>query len=744
MTKRRLLSTCLLAAGIPLAACGGKSGRGNDGECVAPLLVGDIVVSEFMANPPGADEGNEWIEIYNASGSAVDLTGMTVQFTKADGSGAQEHIIDGLVLEDGQYLAMGDLLNEPDILPAHIGYGYGSDLGSFNNTAGRIRLGCGESLIDEALYDDPADGASRGFDGTRTPDAAGNDDISAWCDAVTPFGEDGFATPGEANDPCFGSTPTVCDDGGSERDVVAPQPGDIVISEFMPNPSAVSDDEGEWFEIYVANPVDLNGLAIGKPGADEPEMVVGDTACIAAAAGSYYVFARGSDPALNGGLPRVDQEFSFSLSNSDAGLVLSWGDTVLDEVNWTSSFDGAASNLDPDLFDPASNDGDEAFCEATDPYGDGDLGTPGSANVQCPMAVPAGQCSDGGNFVPIEKPSMGDLTITEFMPNPSAVGDTDGEWFEIRANAMFHVNGLELGREDVDETVEVEECIAVAAGDYVLFAKNPDMAANGGLPADPVPFGFSLVNSSGRLFVGVDGTVIDEVTWASSSDGAATSLDGALFGPADNDNPDNLCDAVDPYGDGDLGTPGAANPSCGGTPGGMCDDGGNLRATVAPGAGDLVITELMPNPAAVADTAGEWFEVLVTSNVDLNGLEFGTTIGDPDVTLPAGGPCLAAQSGDRVVFARGDMAATNGGISNVLATFSFGLVNTNGTLFVGYGGTSLDDVTWTTSPDGASLNLDPGSENTTANDDEMNFCAATMAYGDGDFGSPGTANETCP
>ena len=175
----------------------------------------------------------------------------------------------------------------------------------------------------------------------------------------------------------------------------------------------------------------------------------------------------------------------------------------------------------------------------------------------------------------------------------------------------------------------------------------------------------------------------------------------------------------------------------------MCNDGGNMRATVAPGADDLVITELMPNPVG-SDADGEWFEVLVTANVDLNGMEIGRTVGDVDETLPAGGDCLAVTAGTRVVFARNDVEAENGGLDNVFATFGFTLVNSDGNLFVGHGGTALDEVGWSSSPDGSSLNLDPGSETVAGNDDEMNFCPATMSYGAGGNGSPTGANETCP
>ncbi len=60
-----------------------------------------------------------------------------------------------------------------------------------------------------------------------------------------------------------------------------------------------------------------------------------------------------------------------------------------------------------------------------------------------------------------------------------------------------------------------------------------------------------------------------------------------------NDVGEHWCAANTPYGDGDAGTPGAAN-SCG------------PSTPIAP----IVINEIMQNPAGVPDSVGEWFELL--------------------------------------------------------------------------------------------------------------------------------------
>jgi hypothetical protein len=48
------------------------------------LPVGDLWLSEVMVNPNGGDNGREWIELYNASGSDIDLSGYSLGWGGAD------------------------------------------------------------------------------------------------------------------------------------------------------------------------------------------------------------------------------------------------------------------------------------------------------------------------------------------------------------------------------------------------------------------------------------------------------------------------------------------------------------------------------------------------------------------------------------------------------------------------------------------------------------------------------------
>ena len=154
----------------------------------------------------------------------------------------------------------------------------------------------------------------------------------------------------------------------------------------MPNPSG-TDTDSEWFEVYVDAAVDLNELQLSRytlaSGVFTVEATLSSPSCIEVPAGSYVLFARDLDPLQNGGLPPVDHPFSFSLNNSDAGLAVGVADVHLDEVLYSASTDGSATQLEPGTLTPAGNDVPGNLCPATDPYGAGGNGTPGAANPDC-------------------------------------------------------------------------------------------------------------------------------------------------------------------------------------------------------------------------------------------------------------------------------------------------------------------------------------------------------------------------
>lgn len=170
------------------------------------------------------------------------------------------------------------------------------------------------------------------------------------------------------------------------------------------------------------------------------------------------------------------------------------------------------------------------------------------------------------------------------------------------------------------------------------------------------------------ILVDGEGRTLERVGWDRSwgaVEGVALQLDPTRMRPTENDSKDAWCAATEAWDGGDLGSPGAANPGCG-----LSGEPVVLPVTEpeaeprAPGSGDLVITELLADPAAVGDTAGEWVEIANLSGVplDLSGLSVADTGRNsariPDSTVLAAGAYL--------VIGRSADAAANGGLPAVI------------------------------------------------------------------------------
>ena len=522
--------------------------------------------------------------------------------------------------------------------------------------------------------------------------------------------------------------------------------GDLVITEIMANPQGT--DEGfEWFEIY--NPstsgVDLTGVKIEAARADG----TGQTAHIISGAtirpGEYLVLGGMLDEVKPSWVGYAYGADLSGLRNAGGTLALYCDKALIDSVLYLEMTDGYSHCFDGTKTpDSIANDNTDDWCESRTEFETDSYGTPGADNDPCESDLPPTSCKENGVVRDVVAPAAGDLVITEFMPNPDAVDDGVGEWFEVYVGRSIDLNGLQLGRVEGDweEQVSSLDCITVTSGTYLLFARSDLPAENGGLPTVDRVFDFTIANTSGTLRLGYGGELLDAVVWTGSHTGASTALDPDLTDPALNDNQDHWCAGEAAYGNGDLGSPGAANPSCNIAPEGKCYDNNVLRDVVKPQAGDLVITEFMPDPSAVGDDVGEWFEIYAGIDVDLNGLQMGRTPGTVQFELKAR-DCLRVSAGSHALLAKSAESATNGGMNNVTAEFGFDLVNSDAGLFVGIDDVVLDAVTWTSSGSGTATSLDPQSRNPTANDDPSNWCPATSAYGAGDLGTPGADNPNC-
>ncbi len=156
----------------------------------------------------------------------------------------------------------------------------------------------------------------------------------------------------------------------------------LVLSEFMVNPSAISDSAGEWIEVTNTSDesISLQGCRVLRDGAGftiETEVTVPPK--------GYVALANGSEPGFSPGMVYS----GLTLPNSAAfTLSLECDGTVMDSVSVDPSgwplASGMSAALDPDSLSQTKNDAPATWCLATTSYG-ADFGTPGAANDACPL-----------------------------------------------------------------------------------------------------------------------------------------------------------------------------------------------------------------------------------------------------------------------------------------------------------------------------------------------------------------------
>ena len=152
----------------------------------------------------------------------------------------------------------------------------------------------------------------------------------------------------------------------------------LIITEIMPNPSAVSDSRGEWFEILNADSIviDLNGWTIMDQENDTHVI----TTSIEMAPGQYMVLGRNGDEAENGGYTADYIYSSFQLGNTeDEIIILDGDDNIVDNVSYGNTFP-YSSGISMYLKNVTYNSNlDTSWAASFNMYGDGDMGNPGRA-----------------------------------------------------------------------------------------------------------------------------------------------------------------------------------------------------------------------------------------------------------------------------------------------------------------------------------------------------------------------------
>ena len=381
----------------------------------------------------------------------------------------------------------------------------------------------------------------------------------------------------------------------------------------------------------------------------------------------------------------------------------------------------------------------------------------------------------------------------------AAVADTAGEWFEVY-NAASHaidLNGWTITDAGTDRhriQTPNGDPVWLPAGAYLVLGRNADASANGGVLVAYRYTGFTLGNTADEIILlDGSGTEIDRVAYDGgpafpNPDGAAMQL---IRPDLDNALGANWRAAPDPWpgSAGDRGSPGAANSSIlptstatvtrtptatlrrrpradhsralapnGNTPSPTSTASWTLTATLTPIAtatpstarpDDIIINEIMQNPAAVADTAGEWFEVYNATSqaIDLNGWTITDAGTDRHrIQTPHGEPLWLPASG-YLVLGRNADASANGGVLIAYRYTGFTLGNADDEIILLDGaGTEIDRVAYDggptfPNPDGAAMQLiRPDLDNTLGGNSRS--APDPWPGSAGDRGSPGAADPS--
>jgi hypothetical protein len=155
-----------------------------------------------------------------------------------------------------------------------------------------------------------------------------------------------------------------------------------------------------------------------------------------------------------------------------------------------------------------------------------------------------------------------DVVVSEVMKNPVLLSDADGEWLELTNLGSNAVSLLDCRVERDGSGFTIATALTLASGTSITLASSESPGFSPGY----VYSGLSLPNSGSfelRLVCGdeeLDRLLVDPAVTPNAA-GASLSLDLERAFNDGNDDPLTWCDAKTSY-NGDLGTPGAANPTC--------------------------------------------------------------------------------------------------------------------------------------------------------------------------------------
>ena len=489
-----------------------------------------LLISEIHPAAKAVEDNlGEWFEIHNPGPEAVNL-----QFWSIINQGNAEHLFPfALWVPAGGYVVLAsfaDSAQNGGVQPAYVYTPF-----SLSNASEQLTLRDPEGqTIDSVAW---GEGTERPItSGVSWERSAPNLD-APWVLSHAPWpGSAGdWGSPGAPYTPPPTATPTPL------PTPTATPPPDVPprlrISEIMANPAAVSDDLGEWVELFNGDtvPINLNGWVLADLDSDHA-VLVGD---LWLPPGGYLVVARVADPAQNGGVVAAMTYAGMQLANEadELRLITPWG-VETERVAWDGN---ARAIVEGASLQRTTFAADAAWATAyfVWPGSAGDLGSPGAPYAPAPTATPTATPTPlpSPTALPTPPPAvLPRLFISEVMANPAAVGDELGEWVELFNGDTVPINlsGWILADQGRDRALLAGD-LWLEPGQYIVLTRMDDPAQNGGVIAAQSYTGLQLANEEDELFLLAPwGARVDQLVWGNGTlripDGASlerTSFDAA-------------------------------------------------------------------------------------------------------------------------------------------------------------------------------------------------------------------------
>ena len=741
-----------------------------DCNCKQPPKAGDVVITEIMADTSGSDTGKEYFELYNPTDAAINLEGCEIQGKDGEDTITIAGMDDGLheaAIPSKGYLVFGsdDLVGH--IMPSdnHF-YSYKGVKYYLSNSSDVIKVVCGGVVLDEVDYTKSSSAHSLNL----SPDhynAADNDSMDNWCytyedldnlivsDDPTnfPYNDpaDNYGTPGRASVSCS----------------PAPRAGQALINEVMPDPNGGIGNVYVEMKNTTNHPISLEGCKVNTINTVDKVLTGADdgTHDVVIPANGYLVFGNSAavKDAVGSGAGFYNLGGSLNLDKASDFIGLTCDGTVIDSVSYDTgngwTVKTGKSMFLKDGFDATGNDDFANWCtsftaiDGTYSSAGVNMGTPGAFNGECAGTAAAG-----------------DVIITEMMIDPDSV-DTDKQYIEF-----YNTTDGPMDLSGCDVTAGFG---MFAITDFVLPGKNYLVVGVNAHVSSAVAEGAAFINANGAIAMDVKsdtvkltckGTDIDTVSYDGDNGwtittGKALNLDPDHYNATDNDDAANWCDSKteittgysnDDDGAGGVfanyGTPGTMNTTC-------------AAGSAAPAAGEVVITEMMPNPNS-SDTGREYIEVYNKTGHPISLLNCqviskkGSSDTESFTIAPADDGLHDTQIEVKGYFVFGQTDVVKNVLPAGTPFYKYDglyLANKGDWIELKCGDITIDRVEYTSSSSGHSNSLDPAHYDATDNDDSANWCTtpdtspidasyntdSTVDKPHLNYGTPGVVNPSC-